>query len=162
MTQKYKIVFHTKADAEISQGNFSIFLKINGSNTQLQLDNQGPVTTSWKKWVINLPNNQNQNQINNAFDMLCFNLGKVVPGNAIYFDNVSLVQVDNNGNTIKEYVVNGDFEGSISDGFLSSEENKFDGTNKAAPIGTWWIKQNTGANPKPDCTLQIVESTDVE
>lgn len=160
--QKYKIVFHAKADAEISQGNFSIFLKINGSDTQLQLDNQGPVTTSWKKWVINLPNNQNQNQINNAFDMLCFNLGKVVPGNAIYFDNVSLVQVDNNGNTIKEYVVNGDFEGSISDGFLSSEENKFDGTNKAAPIGTWWIKQNTGANPKPDCTLQIVESTDVE
>ena len=147
--QNYKLVFYARADKQIDAGNFSIFFKINGSDTQQQLNDQGPVTTSWKKWEINL-NSQNNNQINNAYDMLCFNLGRVYTGNAIYIDNVSLVDVRNG----KEYVLNGDFEGDI---VLSSEENKYDGVGKAAPVGTWWVKQNTGATQKPDCTLEIVE-----
>ena len=82
--------------------------------------------------------------------MLCFNLGRVYSGNAIYIDNVSLVHV----NTGKEYVLNGDFEGDVA---LSSKENEYDGTDKAAPVGTWWVKHNKDATQKPDCTLEIVE-----
>ena len=145
----YKLVFYARADQEIPTANFSIFFKINGSNTQQQLNDRGPVTTTWNKWEINL-NSQNNNQINNAYDMLCFNLGRVYTGNAIYIDNVSLVDVRNG----KEYVLNGDFEGDI---VLSSEENKYDGVDKAAPVGTWWVKQNDNASQKPNCTLEIVE-----
>ena len=74
--------------------------------------------------------------------MLAFNIGKVLPNNAIYFDKVSLVR---NG---VEYIKNGDFEEASSDNWDFKEKDPDD----------WWVKVNTGANPVPGCTLSIVAS----
>lgn len=148
----YKLVFYAKADQQID--NFSIYLKTtDGDGQQRQLEGLGQVTTTWNRWEIDL--NQNQNSINYGnYNMLAFNIGKVVPGNAIYFDKVSLVEVGSG----REFIINGDFEESTGADFLSSEENKYDGNNGPAPTNTWWVKMNTNANPKPDCTLEIVEN----
>ena len=150
----YKLVFYAKADQQIDRNNFGIYLKTtDGDGQQRQLDNLGPVTTEWQRWEIDL--NQNQNSINYGnYNMLAFNIGKVVPGNAIYFDKVSLVEVRSG----REFIINGDFEESTGADFLSSEENKYDGNKGPAPTNTWWVKMNTNANPKPDCTLELVEN----
>ena len=150
----YKLVFYAKADQQIDRANFSIFIKTTDSDSQQrQLDNLGPVTTEWKRWEIDL--NQNQNSINYGnYNMIAFNIGKVVSGNAIYFDKVSLVEVGSGS----EFITNGDFEESTGADFLSSEENKYDGNKGPAPTNTWWVKMNTRANPRPDCTLEIVEN----
>lgn len=147
----YKLVFYAKADQQIN--DFSVYLKTTADDgQQRQLENLGQVTTAWKRWEIDL--NQNQNSINRNYNMLAFNIGKVVPGNAIYFDKVSLVEVGSG----REFIINGDFEESTGADFLSSEENKYSGNNGPAPTNTWWVKMNDRANPKPDCTLEIVEN----
>ena len=131
----YTLSFYVKADSRVSQ--IGLFLKKTSDDAaQRQYDNIGEVTTEWRRIETTIQANQAN------FDMLAFNIGKVLPNNAIYFDKVSLVR---NG---VEYIKNGDFEEASSDNWDFKEKDPDD----------WWAKVNTGANPVPGCTLSIVAS----
>lgn len=135
--QRYTLTFYVKADKQIGQNQFSIFLKQTGKdNPQQQFDNQGPVTTEWTKKTITI-------NANNNYNMIAFNTGRVGTDNAIYFDKVSLVP--NNGTNV---IVNGDFEETSN--IATTDQNT------VGPANTWWRKTNTGANPQPQCSMSIV------
>lgn len=135
--QAYTLTFYVKADKQIGQDQFSIFLKQTGNdNQQQQFDNQGPVTTEWTKKTITI-------NANNNYNMIAFNTGRVGIDNAIYFDKVSLVP--NNGTNV---IVNSDFEETSNIATTNQ--------NTVGPANTWWRKTNTGANPQPQCSMSIV------
>ncbi len=132
--QRYTLTFYVKADAGVD--NFGVFLKMTSDDgSQQQFDNIGGVTTEWTKKTIDI------NTANAAYDMIAFNIGLVGTNNAIYFDKVSLVR--NNQN--QELIKNGDFEEASPDNWDFDKE-----------ADDWWVKVNTGANPLPQCTLEIV------
>ena len=141
--QTYALSFYVKADKQIDNGNFSIFLKVKGNDSndrQHTLNVNKNITNDWQKITIDISNFNR-----NDFNLIAFNIGKVGTDNAIYFDQVSLKQ---NGGS--ELITNGDFETDIQN-FVISQANP----NPTSP-DTWWLKTNTGANPTPQCTLSIV------
>ena len=135
--QKYTLTFYVKADKQMGQKQFGIFLKqTSNDRPQQQFDNQGPVTTEWTKKTITI-------DANNNYNMIAFNTGLVGTDNAIYFDKVSLVS--NNGTNV---IVNGDFEETSNIATTNQ--------NTVGPANTWWRKTNTGADPQPQCSMSIV------
>lgn len=132
--QSYELSFYVKADSQVS-GQIGVFLKkTSDDGAQRQYDDRGQVTTQWKEIKFTVTANQDN------FNMIAINIGKVLPTNAIYFDNVSL---KHNGT---ELIINGDFEESSPDNWDFVEKHADD----------WWTKVNTGATPVPSCTLSIV------
>ena len=134
--QRYTLTFYVRADANVD--NFGVFLKMTSDDGKQQEFDIGNVTTQWTRKTIDI------NTATNAYDMIAFNIGKVLPTNAIYFDDVSLVRSGQS----EELIKNGDFEDPSPDNWDFTSYHADD----------WWVKVNTGAATVLQCSLKIVDS----
>jgi hypothetical protein len=134
--QRYTLTFYVRADANVD--NFGVFLKMTSDDGKQQQFDIGNVTTQWTRKTIDI------NTATNAYDMIAFNIGKVLPNNAIYFDDVSLVRSGQS----EELIKNGDFENPSPDNWDFTSYHADD----------WWVKVNTGAATVLQCSLKIVDS----